>query len=248
MKVLVLIAGVHDPKWPIANGPNDVPMVGEHQILSPFDEAALEMALRIRDANPETIITARVAGGPAAIKIARAVAALHIADVATVTIDQPWDQSMVARALALLCDEFDLVLMGREFGDYDDGFVPPLLAGLLDLPFFGRAQTVDAGPPLRIAREANASVEALTLSGPSLVSVTNDRRTRLRKPLMKNVMMARTAAIGDIGSHHIAPGAVTLQAIAPRAAGRSQTECRMLEGDLAQQAQALAVLLWEARA
>ena len=57
MNIVVLIAGVHDPNWPIATSGDTLPEVdAERQIMSPFDEAALEIALRIRDANPETAI------------------------------------------------------------------------------------------------------------------------------------------------------------------------------------------------
>ena len=51
MNIVVLIGGVHDPKWPIALGDEGSAIpAAENQVLSPFDEAALEVALRIRDA------------------------------------------------------------------------------------------------------------------------------------------------------------------------------------------------------
>lgn len=251
MNIVVLIAGVHDPKWPITpNGAlGDAPTsADEHRIMSPFDEAALEMALRLRDADAAVQIAVRVAGGAAAQRIARTVAALNIADVATLTIDRAWDQSATAGALAPWAAEADLILIGREFGDFDDGLVPALLAGMLGVPFFGRAQTVSGqGGPV-LLREAGPYAETLALSGRLLASVTNDRRTRLRKPLMKNVMQARQAVIGESIAVGRPTTALALDRLDQRSAGRGATQCERLSGPVEQQAQALADLLWEARA
>lgn len=247
MNILVLIAGVHDPKWPVAPIGKEAPPPSDHQIMSPFDEAALEMALRVRDADPETKIAVRVLGCAAGIKLARSAMALNISDVATIDLDRQWDQLATARALAPLCASADVILIGREFGDYDDGLIPSALAGMVDLPFFSRAQTIEPGSTLRFSREGDMRTETYTLKGPTLVSATNDRRTRLRKPLMKNVMMARNAEIGA----HPCPTALTteltLTNATPRTSARSQTHCKMLAGEPAKQAQMLASLLWEAR-
>lgn len=247
MNIVVLIAGVHDPKWPITPD-SALSDTGEHRIMSPFDEAALEMALRLRDADPAVQIAVRVAGGEAAQRIARTVAALNIAEVATLAIDRAWDQSATAGALAPWAAEADLILIGREFGDFDDGLVPALLAGMLGVPFFGRAQTVSGQGGAVLLREAGPYAETLALSGRLLASVTNDRRTRLRKPLMKNVMQARQAVIGESIAAGRPTTALALSQLEPRTAGRGHTNCERLSGPVEQQAQALADLLWEARA
>lgn len=251
MKIVVLLAGVHDPKWPIA--PGDVlddaaGSTGEHRIMSPFDEAALEMALRLRDADPSTTIAARILGGSAATRIARAVAALNVPDVATFSAECAWDQAALARSLVPFCGGADLVLIGREFGDCDDGLIPPLLAELLGVPFFGRAQALETQGGAVFIRETANETESTRLGGRLLVSATNDRRTRLRKPLMKNVMMARQATIAELGPHGGPSSMLALAGVMPRASGRDRTDCAMLPGTLSDQARALASLLLEARA
>jgi len=248
VNIVVLIAGVHDPKWPIGLGSGEASLpIADHQILSPFDEAAIEIALRIRDAHPDTRIAAYVAGGSAGVKIARAVIALNIANVFTFELAAPWDQSATARALASLCEEADLILIGREFGDFDDGMVPALLAGVLDIPFFARAQTIETHDDLRLMREVDSCVETFKPSGQLLVSVTNDRRTRLRKPLMKNVMQARQATIGEAQFKGTPSPDIAITSIKPRNAARSQTCCDMISGSMEIQANTIAKLLWEAR-
>ena len=113
-----------------------------------------------------------------------AAVAHNIDDVATLTMDCTWDQAAVAAALEPLCLGADLILTGREFGDLDDGMVPTLLASRLGAPFFGRAQIVAQGDQISFHRELGKESQAFRLESRALVSATNDRRTRLRKPLM----------------------------------------------------------------
>lgn len=249
MKIVVLIAGVHDPKWPIAISGDSLPEAdAERQIMSPFDEAALEIALRIRDANPETAIHAFVAGGAAGAKIVRAVAAFNAAQVSTIRFDRPWDQSAVAAALAQSCVDADLILIGREYGDFDDGLVPPSLAAQLQIECFARAQLVEAKDDVRFMRENGGFEEWRALQGRLLVSATNDRRTRLRKPLMKNVMLARQAAIAYTDMPPTTKNGLSLVGASERSASRAQTSCAWIEGSSEEQAKALAALLREVRA
>lgn len=248
MKILVLIAGVQDPKWPVTPEAVRAGSASDRRIMSPFDEAALEMALRIRDARPESEIAVRVGGGGSCIRLARTIAAFNIPDIGTIALDRDWDQSAVAHAIAPLAGDTDLILLGREFGDFDDGLVPPLLAGLLGLPFFGRAQTVETANAIGMMRETGLFSETLSLAGRVVVSVTNDRRTRLRKPLMKNVMQARHAEVGEAAALPVPTAALELSALVPASAGRDRTECVMITGTLAEQANSIAAMLWEARA
>ena len=97
-------------------------------------------------------------------------------------------------------------------------------------------------------RETRICRETLVLDGTALVSATNDRRTRLRKPLMKNVMQARQAAIGETVAEPSATAALVFKSLLPLGSGRAKTDCEMLPGSPEAQARALAVRLWEARA
>lgn len=249
MNIVLLIAGVHDPKWPIspALAMGDA-AVSDTLIMSPFDEAALEMALRIRGALPDTRISVRVAGGKAAQKISRAAAAFGLSDIAAFAVERSWDQASLASALVPLCQGADIVLIGREFGDLDDGLVPPLLSNILGSAYFGRAQAIDLTHGVTFLRELGDENQAFTPSGPALVSVTNDRRTRLRKPLMKNVMMARQAEIGELVTVARPQAGLTCQGFTPAGNPRGQIACQLIAGPSTDQAAALASLLWDARA
>ncbi|WP_327751611.1 hypothetical protein VVT58_01635 [Sphingobium sp. SJ10-10] len=244
MRIMVLIAGVLDPKWPVAPGPGGLPECsGDRLLLSPFDAAALEMALRVRDAQPDVELSAIVAGGPECDKLARAVSAFHVADVSMLALATPWDQAATARALAVAARGADLILIGREFGDCDDGLVPPMLAAILGLPFFGRVQMVEAAPHLRLMREVGAREEWLPVTEPIVASATNDRRTRLRKPLMKNVVQARQAQIERREAFAVGATGLQLAGSSELAGARSPTNCLMIAGTVQEQARALAIVL-----
>src|SRR5690606_3564710 len=130
----VVLAGVADPRKPLA-----APASGDWRDamsgasvgfkLSPFDEAALETALKLRHAGTATRITAVVTDGANDIGLLRAVAALKPDDVCGAPGMEAlrWDPLARARALARALDRFSdaqLVLIGREHGDTDDGSLP----------------------------------------------------------------------------------------------------------------------------
>lgn len=249
MNIVVLIAGVLDPKWPITLTGDSLPArLGDRVIMSPFDEAALEIALRIRDAHPATVVRAFVAGAEAGAKLARAVAAFNVAEVATIQLDTPWDQGSVASGLMQVCGQADLVLLGREFGDCDDGLVPPLLAALVGAEFFGRAQIVESKDEVRLMRESGSFEEWLGVAGRLVASVTNDRRNRLRKPLMKNVMLARQVSIGLAEVRATASSGLEIEEVAELAGTRATTACAMIGGSPEEQARTLASMLLEVQA
>ena len=239
MNFLLLIAGVLDPKWPAEPATGRLPQRSpDRLVMSPFDEAALETALAVRDFMPRTMIRAIVIGGREAEKIARAVAAFNV-PVATLEIADWWDQMCVADALAGACGNSDLVLLGREFGDCDDGAVPALLAARL-----GRPSSL---APRRFATGASCANPAIRRMADAsqcrvVVSVTNDRRNRLRKPLMKNVMMARRAGIETLPPFE-RKSLAQLSAVRSLAGSRRAVECELVEGSPDQQAARLAQML-----
>lgn len=250
MHLLVLIAGVADPKWPLPAAADAAALQahGErYALLSPFDEAALELALKLRDADPAVAIHAMVAGPES---LARKVAEWRLDSVQRITPgvaawDAPAFAGAVAGAAAAIAADAALVLTGREFGDYDDGALPPLLARAMQLPHVGLAVAVSMrdGSPWA-ARQRAGRIERVRLEGRALVSVTNDSQNRLRHPLLKNVMAARKLRIDILAASAPAPSVTLVGLQAPVAAKRGSA-CRMLTGSAREQADALAQVLLE---
>lgn len=261
MNITLFISGVADSKWPPPALQLDRQAAGSavavpHRKLSPFDESVLECALKIRDADARTHISVFVVGAPVQESLLRAVASFRLDRVTGLTVVEPelWDARSLARrirdVLARQSEKTDLVLIGREFGDFDDGLLAPYLAEVLRLPFVGLAQEVkcDAGEWV-FFRERGDIEERIRLRPVALASITNDKRNRLRFPLMKNIAAAKKAALVVENAGPGLDARVRLMSTAARTVSRRQDGCRMLAGPIeAQAAQLSAVLLSRVKA
>lgn len=251
MRVLLIVAGILDPKWPLPPfAANELPPRPEDRlVLSPFEESALELALRIRDADRENVIISAALCGAATEKLARAIGSYNIADVVRLTIaeSRAWDVNGAVDAVAsflLARTDIDLILLGREVGDCDDGLFAPLLTARLQRPFFGLAQDVQAteGAPTFI-RERDACEERFAWDRSTIVSVTNDRRNRLRRPLMKNMQAAKRATYPIMPCGGAPSESARLCTATARAGARQRIERRNLAGALPAQVKQLAAEL-----
>ena len=251
MKILVLLAGVADIRFPL----HPISLSSEaliqeqgslRRLLSPFDEAALEVALKLRDARPETQIDVLLLDGCNSENLLRSVAAFCPDSLQCLQLQpcQLWDARQTATQIAELIKRdylaHDLVLLGRELGDLDEGSIAVLLARRLGRPQLAMAQFGQwQDGQLWLMREHGTGEEWLLVDQPLLASVTNDRRNKLRHPLMKNVMLAKRRAFTHITASAPARAGLSLSQLetAPLIARGGQ--CRLLGGDVAEQAKAL---------
>lgn len=253
MHVVVLMAGVLDTRRVLSQAVLDAERefgrgaAAVPRMLSPFDESALETALRLRDADPAVRITALLLEQADDEPLARSVLA-HRPD-GLLRLDalavQAWDgvtaSAQFASVLAALAEPFDLLLVGREFGDSDDGAFAPALAARLGWRFISQVQALVAGAEgLHWLRERGVFEEWRPVASGTVVSVTNDRRNRLRHPLFKNVAAAKRAPLATKQTPPSpARRALELTASTLASLERRQGHCRMLAGDVATQARAL---------
>ena len=246
MRLLVLLSGIVDSKWPLTADPAAAGALPRK--LSPFDESALECALKLRDADPSVRISATVVAPRVEETLLRTVASHRLDGVAGLEIAEAmlWDARAYSALLAAIVTReagADLVLLGREFGDGDDGVLAPCLAEALQWPLVGLAQEIVRNASgWDLLRERGELEEHIHLPGPLLASVTNDRRNRLRHPLMKNVAMAKKQAFAITAADAATP-AVRLQGLREGPVMRLATPCRMIRGSINEQAAELAVLL-----
>ena len=253
MNILVLLSGIADPKWAMPATVDTAALDDlrtRYPLLSPFDEAALELALKVRDTDPTTHIQALLSASAATDPLLRHVAGFRLDQVSGFDGRQwpAWNGPVLARALAehirSLPTAPDLVLIGREFGDLDEGSLPALLADALALPYVSLVLGLrPSAQGLELVRQQGAAQESLAQPLPAVAAVTNHARNRLRHPLLKNVMAAKkmTFTLTELP----APGAaqVRLTRMAAAVQPVRTSACRMLEGDVTAQAQALAQLL-----
>ena len=139
MKIIVCIKQVLDTGAKIEMQGEKVVASGSPYIINPYDEFALEEAIRIKSALPDSEITV-FSLGPESVEetLKRALAmgadhAIHILD----PLFDGLDNSLIAKVLAkaIQKNSFDLVLCGRQAVDDDMAQVGPALAVLLEIPF-----------------------------------------------------------------------------------------------------------------
>ena len=139
MKIIVCMKQVLDTGAAIQIQGGKIASPGSPLIMNPYDEFAVEEAVRIKTALPDSDITV-FSLGPDSVKetLKRALAmgadhAVHIFD----PLFDGLDNSQIARILASAIQQkpFDLVLCGRQAVDDDMAQVGPALAVLLEIPF-----------------------------------------------------------------------------------------------------------------
>lgn len=250
MKILLLLAGVTDIRFPLhalSIGPEGLIEEGGNarRLLSPFDEAALELALKLRDSRSDCQIDVLMLAGANNEALLRTVAAYRPNSLRRLDLQPacPWDARLTAGQIAALLDSEeapDLLLIGREFGDLDEGSIPVLLAQRLNYPLFALAQHAEwAGAQVRLLRERSAGEESLEVVQPLMASVTNDKRNKLRHPLMKNVMDAKRMSFTSVTAGLAQTTPLPLVSLEAARVLVRDGECRMLAGSAAQQASAL---------
>lgn len=256
--IAVIVVPVVDPLLGVrqlaAGADGDLDVDGAKHVLSPYDEAALENALRLRDKSPESTVTALVFGSAVANEALRYVMALKVDAWRWIGLDNAaqWDPHAVARMAADAVERLEqqpsLVLMGPEFGDRDDGLVAPMTARLLGRTYFPMAFAVgQEDGQLVLSRAADDYEERLVTTDAVLATVSTHHSVRLRLPLIKQIMMAnRQPVTHEAASTETVPAAVRLTEVEPSNAGRVRgASCRMLEGSASEKAAAFAAIIKE---
>lgn len=254
LTVGVLIAGVLDYKRPIERPKSGdwLELIDKPTIpfrLSPFDEAALECGLKLRDANEQTQVRVVVTYGGRDLNLLRHIAAFkpdgldvfHPSAVLCADLGQTARQ--LKRQLATTHPAVGLWILGREQGDFDDGtFVSYLAETMKTIQIENAiAVTQTAAGKLEIERVTSRGIERLISDdGLLMVCVTNDQRNRLRHPLMKNIAMAKQHQfeVQSLDSESSQPSSkVRVTQLSPAVARlKRDAPCQTFEGDEASQA------------
>lgn len=236
-----------------------VPAPGLQLVMSPFDEQALEAALRIRESVGEAKITVLSIGPDSARNTLKHGLAMG-ADEAILVHDPllaDCDGDMAALALThaiRALAPIDLVLTGRQAADWDAGVVGCGVAELSGLPVITFARSIEAtGTSLRVERVLSDGFETLEVELPAVVTVSNELGEP-RKPSLRETMRAARKPLALRSASEIGLTAADID----RAASRRIRErlyipaktgtCEIIGGvDEAAQAVALANRLREAR-
>ncbi len=201
MNILVCLKQILDPEIPARDfrvdaAKREAERGAANLVTNIFCENALETALQLRERTGGAKITVLSYGQPSAEDSLRKALAMKADAAALVEGDgntNP-DPLTVARVLASAIRKlgaFDLIMVGREAGDWGAGQTGGLIAEELGLPcvsFVDHIETADG--QLRLKRQTDTGWEVLEASPPVVVTVTNDEHNVPRIPKVRDVMMS----------------------------------------------------------
>tara|TARA_B100000686_G_scaffold352620_1_gene455268 strand:+ start:367 stop:1158 length:792 start_codon:yes stop_codon:yes gene_type:complete len=207
MNIIVCIKQVLDTGAAIQIVNGEISSPGSPFIMNPYDEFAVEEAVRIKTALPDSNITV-LSLGPESVKeiLKRALAmgadhAVHLSD----PLFERLDNFQIAKILATTIQKkpFDLVLCGRQAVDDDMAQVGPALAVLLKIPFVTIVTKLKFSENFQnadITRQVEGGTEVRKdFALPFLVSCQKGLNEP-RLPSLKGIMAAKKKEIHKISS------------------------------------------------
>jgi electron transfer flavoprotein beta subunit len=239
MKILVPVKRVVDPYAkvrPMADG-SGIDTTGLKFEINPFDEIAVEEAVRQKEKNPAIeIVVVSIGGGECEEQLRKALA-IGADKAILVEASGTYDSPGIAAELAELAKELqpDLILMGKQATDDDCNQAGQMLAAKLDWPqaTFASKLELSAGQAV-VTRETDTGEETLQVSLPAVVT-TDLRLNEPRYIALPGIIKARSKPLEKRPAKTTpAPKTklVKTEAPAPRAAGRKVGSVAELVGAL----------------
>lgn len=196
MKILVAVKRVIDPyvKIRVKNDQTGVEMQNMKMAINPFDEIAIEEALRLREKQLVKEIVVISIGTDSCQETLRHALALGADRAIFVRTQESHCSLNIAKILQkiVLDEQPQLMLLGKQSIDGDNNQTPQMLAALLNWPqatFV--SQLMIQEQELQATREIDGGLETLALTLPAVVS-TDLRLNEPRYASLPNIMKAKT--------------------------------------------------------
>ena len=201
MKILVPVkrAVDKDVKIRVKSDGSGVELSNVKMSMNPFDEIAVEEAIRLKEAGKATEIIA-VSIGPAqaaeTIRTALAMGADRGILVKTEGSAEPLAVAKILKAIAA-AEQPGLIVMGKQAIDDDSNQTGQMLAALLGWPqgTFASKITIE-GDALMVTREVDGGLQTVKLKGPAIVT-TDLRLNEPRYASLPNIMKAKKKPIAE---------------------------------------------------
>jgi electron transfer flavoprotein beta subunit len=228
MKIIVPVKRVIDynVKPRVKSDGTGVDLANVKMSMNPFDEIAVEEALRLREKGVATEVIAVSVGPDKAQETLRTALAMG-ADRAILVVAEDVEPLGVAKILAKIMDEEQpgLVILGKQAIDDDSNQTGQMLAALTGRPQGTFASAVEvSGDSVSVTREVDGGSETVSLKTPAIVT-TDLRLNEPRYASLPNIMKAKskpmaTKTPADYGVD-VAPRLKTLKVTEPpvRSAG-----------------------------
>jgi electron transfer flavoprotein beta subunit len=242
MKILVPVKRVIDynVKPRVKADGSGVDLANVKMSMNPFDEIAVEEALRIREAGKADEVIAVSVGPAKAAETLRTALAMGADRAILIETDQTVEPLAVAKLLAKVAGEEapGLILLGKQAIDDDSNQTGQMLAALLGWgqATFANTISVEAGS-VTVAREIDGGLQTVKISTPAIVT-TDLRLNEPRYASLPNIMKAKKKPLdvktpADYGVD-ITPRLTTLKVTEPpvRSAGIKVSDVDALVGKL----------------
>ncbi len=195
MKVLVAVKRVVDynVKVRVKSDGSGVDIANVKMSMNPFDEIAVEEAVRLKEKGVVTEIVAVSCGVSQCQETLRTAMAIGADRAILVETSEELQPLAVAKLLKALVDKEQpsLVLLGKQAIDDDCNQTGQMLAALADLPQALFASKIEvAGGKATVTREVDGGMETLSLSLPAVVT-TDLRLNEPRYVTLPNIMKAK---------------------------------------------------------
>ncbi len=201
MKIIVCLKQVLDTAAKVQIEEGRVVSRGSSRIINPYDEFAIEEAVRIKEKTPDSEITILTLG-PEEFKDSIKKALAMGADRA-VQLSDPKFEGLDSYAVAVILARsienipFDLILCGRQAVDVDRAQTGPLLATFLNIPFVTVVTRIDFSDDFqsaKITRQVEGGSETRDLALPMLLTCQKGLNEP-RLPSLKGIMAAKKKGV-----------------------------------------------------
>jgi electron transfer flavoprotein beta subunit len=166
---------------------------GVKMSINPFDEIALEEALRIKERNLATEVIAISIGPAEAQQQLRTALAMGADRAVLVQVDKPVEPLTAAQVFLKLVQKHQpqLVILGKQAIDDDNGQTGQMLAALWDRPQATYASKLEIeGGRARVTREVDAGLDTIEIDLPGVVT-TDLRLNEPRYIKLPDIMKAK---------------------------------------------------------
>jgi len=201
MKILVPVKRVVDfnVKIRVKSDRSGVELANVKMSMNPFDEIAVEEALRLKEAGKATEVVAVSAGNASCAETIRTALAMGADRGILIKTDAALEPLAVAKLLKKVVDEEKpgLVIMGKQAIDDDSNQTGQMLAALLNWPQGTFAsKVVIEGDHILVTREVDGGLQTVKLKSPAIVT-TDLRLNEPRYASLPNIMKAKKKPIDE---------------------------------------------------
>ena len=201
MKLLVAVKRVIDynVKPRVKADGTGVDLANVKMSMNPFDEIAVEEAIRLKEKGAASEIVAVSIGPAKAQETLRTALAMGADRAILIQTDDEVEPLAVAKLLAKVAEEEQpgLVILGKQAIDDDSNQTGQMLAALLNWPQGTFASKVElAGDKVDVTREVDGGLETVKLSTPAVVT-TDLRLNEPRYASLPNIMKAKSKPLAQ---------------------------------------------------